>query len=105
MNFELSEKEALLQKKVREFAEEKLLPGVIERDETSSYPIDLYREMVDMGLIGLPYEKEYGGQGGNYLDYAIAVKEISRVDASLGISFSVCTSLYGGSVYNSARNS
>ena len=103
MNFELSEKEALLQKKVREFAEEKLLPGVIERDETSSYPIDLYREMVDMGLIGLPYEKEYGGQGGNYLDYAIAVKEISRVDASLGISFSVCTSLYGGSVYNSAN--
>ena len=56
-----------------------------------------------MGLIGLPYEKEYGGQGGNYLDYAIAVKEISRVDASLGISFSVCTSLYGGSVYNSAN--
>ena len=53
-----------------------------------------------MGLIGLPYAKEYGGSGRDYLDYAIAVEEISKVDASVGISYSVSTSLYGGSIAN-----
>lgn len=102
MNFELSEKQALLQRKVREFAENELRPVVIDYDEKGEFPMDLYQKMVKMGLIGLPYATEYGGQGQDYLDYAIAVKEISRVNASLGIAYSVSTSLYGGSVYNSA---
>ncbi len=59
--------------------------------------------MGEMGLIGLPYPKEYGGTGGDYLDYAIAVEEISKVDASVGISYSVSTSLYGGSIANGAN--
>lgn len=100
MNFELSEEKKALQQAVREFAQNKLAPGVIERDEKGEYPVDLYRKMGEMGLIGLPYPKEYGGQGGDYLDYAIAVEEISKVDASVGISYSVSTSLYGGSIAN-----
>lgn len=100
MNFELSEEKKALQQAVREFAQNELAPGVIERDENGEYPVDLYRKMGEMGLIGLPYPKEYGGQGGDYLDYAIAVEEISKVDASVGISYSVSTSLYGGSIAN-----
>lgn len=100
MNFELSEEKKALQQAVREFAQNELAPGVIERDEKGEYPVDLYRKMGEMGLIGLPYPKEYGGQGGDYLDYAIAVEEISKVDASVGISFSVSTSLYSGSIAN-----
>ncbi len=91
-----------LQKAVREFAEKELLPGVRERDEKSTFPVDAYKKMGEMGLIGLPYPKEYGGQGGDYLDYAIAVEEIAKVDGSVTISYSVSTFLYGGSISNAA---
>ena len=57
--------------------------------------------MGELGLIGLPYPKEVGGQGADYLSYVLAVEEISKVDASVGISYSVSTSLYGGSIMNS----
>ena len=102
MDFQLDDKRLSLQKAVREFAEKELLPGVRERDETSTFPVDAYKKMGEMGLIGLPYPKEYGGQGGDYLDYAIAVEEIAKVDGSVAISYSVSTSLYGGSVSNAA---
>ena len=102
MDFQLDDKRLALQKAVREFAEKELLPGVRERDETSTFPVDAYKKMGEMGLIGLPYQKEYGGQGGDYLDYAIAVEEIAKVDGSVAISYSVSTSLYGGSVSNAA---
>lgn len=102
MDFQLDDKRLALQKAVHEFAEKELLPGVRERDETSTFPVDAYKKMGEMGLIGLPYPKEYGGQGGDYLDYAIAVEEIAKVDGSVAISYSVSTSLYGGSVSNAA---
>ena len=102
MDFQLDDKRLALQKAVREFAEKELLPGVRERDETSTFPVDAYKKIGEMVLIGLPYPKEYGGQGGDYLDYAIAVEEIAKVDGSVAISYSVSTSLYGGSVSNAA---
>lgn len=102
MNFQLSEERLALQKAVKEFAENELAPGVIKRDEKSEYPVELYKKLGEMGIIGLPFAKEYGGSGRDYLDYAIAVKEISKIDASVGISYSVSTSLYGGSIMNGA---
>ena len=94
MDFQLSERRQALQQAVREFAEKELLPGVIERDEKSEYPLELYKKLGSMGYVGLPYEEKYGGSGGDYLDYALCVEEISKVDASLGISYSVAMSLY-----------
>ena len=58
MNFQLTEDRLALQQAVREFAEKELAPGVIERDEKSEYPVELYKKMGEMGLIGLPYAKE-----------------------------------------------
>lgn len=101
MNFELTEQQAAIQETARNFAQTELQPGVLERDANSEFPVDLYKKMGDMGLIGLPYPKEVGGQGADYLSYALAVEEISKVDASVGISYSVSTSLYGGSIMNS----
>lgn len=100
MDFQLSEERLALQRAVREFSEQELAPGVIDRDEKSEFPVDLYKKMGQLGLIGLPFAKEYGGAGGDYLDYALAVEEISKIDASVGISYSVSTSLYGGSILN-----
>lgn len=101
MNFELNEQQAAIQETARNFAQTELQPGVLERDANSEFPVDLYKKMGDMGLIGLPYPKEVGGQGADYLSYVLAVEEISKVDASVGISYSVSTSLYGGSIMNS----
>ncbi len=104
MDFRLTPEQEAIQEAARNFAKNELLPGVIERDEASKFPEEQYKQMAKMGFIGLPYPKEYGGQGGDYLQYAIAVEEISKVDASMGISFSVSTSLYGGSIANSAAS-
>lgn len=99
MNFELTEQQLSIQKMVRDFTEKKIAPGILQRDETREYDVGLYEELAKMGLIGLPYSEEFGGQGLGYLEYALAIEEISKVDASLSVSFSVSTSLYGGSLY------
>ncbi|QAT49109.1 acyl-CoA dehydrogenase [Caproiciproducens sp. NJN-50] len=102
MNFELTQEQEQIQKMVREFTEKKLLPGVRERDANSEFPLEAFKELGKTGLYGLPYPEKFGGQGGSYLAYILAVEEVSKVDAAFGISFSVDTSLYGGSIMNSS---
>lgn len=100
MNFEFNERQLNVIKKARDFAENSLLQGVIERDETSTYPMDGYKKLGELGLLGLPYSSQYGGSDAGYLEYVLAVEEIAKVDASLAISYSVATSLYGGPIAN-----
>ena len=102
MNFELTQEQQQIQQMAREFAENELLPGVIERDEASQFPLEAFRKLGKTGIYGLPYGTEVGGLGGSYLSYILAVEEISKVDAAFGIAFSVDTSLYGGSIMNSS---
>jgi len=102
MNFDLTSEQKAIQEAARNFTQTELLPGVLERDAASEFPVDAYKKLGDLGFIGLPYAKEFGGQGAGYLAYALAVEEISKVDASVGIAYSVSTSLYGGSIMNSA---
>ena len=70
-------------------------------DKNNEFPGEIVEKLGKMGIMGLPYPKEYGGQGLGYMEYALAVEEVSKVDASFGIAFSVTTSLYAGSVWNS----
>lgn len=104
MNYQLTDEQLAVQKAVREFAETRILPGILERDaKGESYDNGLkeeYEEMAKLGFIGLPYPKEYGATGGDYLSYILAVEEISKVDGAMGITFSVSTSLYMGSIDN-----
>jgi butyryl-CoA dehydrogenase len=102
MNFDLTEQQQLIQKTARDFAENELKPRVIENDENSEFPVDAYKKMGELGLIGMPYPKEYGGFGGDYLSYVLAVEEISKIDGSVGISYSVSTSLCSGGIFNNA---
>ena len=102
MNFELTEQQQMLQQSVREFAEKELLPGVIERDEKSEFPVEAFKELGKRGWLGLHFPKELGGSEGGYMGYVLAVEEISKVDASMGISFSVATSLCAGGINNFA---
>ncbi|WP_446897918.1 acyl-CoA dehydrogenase family protein [Clostridium sp. LBM24168] len=102
MNFELSEEQKLIQKRVKDFAEKELKPIAIQNDKTGEFPVDVYKKMGELGFIGLPYPKEYGGYGADYLSYAIAVEEVSKVHASMGIAYSVTTSLCAGGIINNA---
>lgn len=102
MDFRLTEEQEMIQNTARIFAQKELQPIVLESDETSTFPVDLYKKMGEMGLLGLPFPSEYGGSDGDYLSYILAVEEISKVHSAVGISYSVNTSLCAGGIYQNA---
>lgn len=102
MDFTLTHEQQMIQQMAREFAQQELLPGVLERDEKREFPLEQFRKFGQTGMFGIPYGKEIGGMAGAYSCYILAVEEVSKVDASFGIAFSVMTSLYGGSIANSS---
>lgn len=93
MNFELSKEQELVIQTVSEFAETELEPLAAENDQNGTFPVEQYRKMGEIGLLGLPFESKYGGSDGDYLSYILAVEEISKVSGSVGIAYSVQTSL------------
>ena len=93
MDFKLSKTHLLQQELYRRFAENEIKPLAEEMDETEVYDLDLLAKMHKYGLMGIPYSKAYGGVGGDYLGYALCMEEVSKVDASSGITISVHTSL------------
>lgn len=99
MNFMLSEEHQMMQKMVREFAENECGPTAAIRDEEEVWDMGIWKKMAELGLCGIPWPEEYGGAGADYLSYVIAVEELSRVDASVGVTLSAHTSLAGWPVY------
>ncbi len=93
MQFAPSEDHEMLRDMVRQFAEKKARPSVAVRDDEAIWPDELVRKMGELGLMGMAVSEEYGGAGLDYISYAIAVEELSRVDASLGVIASVNNSL------------
>lgn len=102
MNYTLTEQQEQICQLARDFAEKELAPGAMDRDVTSEFPLEAFKKYGESGIYGVAYPKELGGLGGSYLAYILAVEEVSKVDASFGIAFSVNTSLYGGSIANSS---
>ena len=94
MDFKLSKTHQLQQELYRKFAEEEIKPLAEEMDETEEYNMELLAKLHKYGFFGIPYSKKYGGVGGDYLSYALAMEEVSKVDGSTGITISVHTSLY-----------
>jgi alkylation response protein AidB-like acyl-CoA dehydrogenase len=99
LNFDLSAEQAMIRDMAREFADEVVAPGAGERDKTGKFPLDIIRQMGDLGFFGIPFSEEYGGMGGDTVSYALAVEEISRADASLGITLAAHCSIGMGPVY------
>ena len=93
MDFELTDEQRLLRDTVREFAREEVAPVAHELDRTKAFPYDLVRKMGELGLMGIPFDAEYGGGGAGTLAYAIAVEELARADASVAITMAAHTSL------------
>lgn len=99
MQFKLSEEHEMLKKMVRDFAEKVIAPSAAERDEEARFDRTHFEQMAELGLTGVPWPEEYGGAGMDYLAYCIVVEELSRVDASVGVTISAHTSLAGWPLY------
>ncbi len=93
MNFELTEEHLMIQKMARDFAQNELKPGVIERDEKQQFPAEQVKRMAELGFLGMMVDPKYGGAGLDTISYVLAMEEISKVDASCSVIMSVNNSL------------
>jgi butyryl-CoA dehydrogenase len=93
VDFSLTEDQELLRDEVRRFAEERIRPGGAERDREHCFPLDIFKEMGEMGLLGMLVPEEYGGAGMDTLSYLLALEEISRVDPAVAVTMSVTNSV------------
>ncbi|WP_066646012.1 acyl-CoA dehydrogenase family protein [Christensenella timonensis] len=93
MDFKLPKTHILLQDLYRKFAQTEVKPLAREMDETETYSMELIKKMQKCGFFGIPYSKKYGGGGADVLAYVLCMEEMSKVDASTGITISVHTSL------------
>ena len=93
MNFELSEEHLMIRQAARDFAQNELLPGVIERDEHQKFPAEQVKKMGEMGFLGMMVNEKYGGGGMDTISYVLAMEEISKIDASASVIMSVNNSL------------
>lgn len=80
-----TEEQQQLRKEIRDFAAREIAPNVMRWDEASEFPVELVKQLGQMGLMGIIFPQEYGGSGLGYVEYMIAIEELSRVDGSIGI--------------------
>ncbi|WP_127019013.1 acyl-CoA dehydrogenase [Flagellimonas beolgyonensis] len=93
MDFTLSEEQLMIQQAAKDFAQNELLPGVIERDETQTFPNEIVKKMGNLGFMGMMVSEKYGGSGLDTLSYVLAMEELSKIDASASVMVSVNNSL------------
>jgi isovaleryl-CoA dehydrogenase len=92
-NFDLGEQADMLRDTVRSFADDKIAPRAAEIDRTNQFPRDLWPQMGALGLLGVTVEEEFGGSGMGYLEHCVAMEEISRASASVGLSYGAHSNL------------
>lgn len=98
MNFDLTSEQAMIKRTIREFSEEEVAPGAIERDKTKQFPTEIFKKLGELGMLGLPFPEEYGGAGADTVSFAIVTEELSRGCASTGITYSAHISLGGAPI-------
>jgi alkylation response protein AidB-like acyl-CoA dehydrogenase len=99
VEFSLSDEQQQLRRSVREFAEGEIAPHVMEWDEASHFPGELIPKLAEMGFLGVIFPEKYGGAGMGYVEYAIIIEELSRVDGSVGIIVAAHNSLCTNHIY------
>ena len=99
MDFQLNEEQLQLKKSLREFAEREILPNVMKWDECGEFPTEVVKQLGKMGVRGIIFPTEYGGAGLGYIEYVIAIEELSRVDGSVGIIVAAHNSLCSNHIF------
>ncbi|PKH08372.1 MULTISPECIES: acyl-CoA dehydrogenase family protein [Planomicrobium] len=95
MNFDLTQEQQMIKKTMKEFADKVVAPGAIDRDRSKEFPTEIFKQLSDMGMMGLPFDEKYGGAGADTTSFAIVTEELSRACASTGITYSAHISLGG----------
>jgi isovaleryl-CoA dehydrogenase len=93
LNFDLGETADMLRAQVEAFAADEIAPRAAEIDRTNAFPMDLWRKFGDLGVLGITVEEEWGGAGMGYLEHVVAMEEISRASASVGLSYGAHSNL------------
>src|SRR5690242_4458623 len=99
LDFQLNEEQQQLRRSVREFAEREIQPHVMKWDEAGEFPMATIKELGRLGLMGIIFPQEYGGAGMGYVEYVIAIEELSRIDGSVGIILAAHTSLCSNHIF------
>ena len=99
MDFTLPDHVEALREEVRKFAEKEIRPHVMEWDEKKTFPMQVIKQLGEMGMMGVIFPETYGGAGMGYIEYAVVVEELSRVDGSVGISIAAHNSLCSNHIY------
>ena len=85
MNFKLTEEHEMIRQAARDFAQNELLPGVIDRDEKQEFPKEQIKKLGELGFMGMMVDPKYGGAGMDNISYVLAMEELSKVDASTSV--------------------
>src|SRR5215469_8868622 len=99
MDFSLSEEQTAVRELCRDFAREVVAPAAEELDREHRFGYDIVRQMGDLGLFGLPFNERYGGAGADFLSLCLAIEEISRADAGVGITLEAAVCLGAAPIY------
>ena len=93
MGFQLTEEQKMMQRMVRDFAQNEIAPFVETMEEKDEFPLEIIRKMGEYGLMGIPIPEEYGGSGADFKSYILTINEIAKVSATVGVILSVHTSV------------
>src|SRR5438477_5967600 len=93
MDFDLTQEQEDFRQAVREFAQEVVAPRSAEMDERHELPMDVVKQMGELGLFGLPFPEEYGGSGADFLTVCLAIEELARIDSSIAITLEAAVGL------------
>ncbi len=99
MDFSFTDEQQQLRHTVREFAESEIGPHVMEWDEASQFPSEIIPQLAELGLLGVIFPEKYGGAGLGYVEYVVAIEELSRVDGSVGLIVAAHNSLCANHIY------
>jgi hypothetical protein len=104
MNFGFTEEQRQLRCTIREFAEAEMRPHVLEWDESQAFPVDVFRKLGALGVLGAVFPEELGGAGFDYVAYSILIEELARVDPSIALSAAAHVSLCANHIYAAASD-
>ena len=103
LDFDVTENQTMIAQMVRDFGAKEIKPKMMEWDESQEFPIDLFRKLGALGLMGVLVPQQYGGSGFGYLEYVTAISELSKIDGSIGLSMAAHNSLCTGHILQFAN--
>jgi alkylation response protein AidB-like acyl-CoA dehydrogenase len=98
MDFSMNENQHMIAEMVRKFADEKIRPRIMEWDESQEFPVEIMKQLGELGLLGVLVPQEYGGSGFGYFEYVTAITELGKVCGSIGLSMAAHNSLCTGHI-------